>query len=242
MSTLSKIGAEVLAMLLPASCVGCGKILDPHVECFCIECRANMPTTNFHMDCDNPMAVKLRAQCAVVENAAAQYYYTYGGNWRTVIHNIKYRGMWYAAYRIGYIYGCELKESELYQDVDLVVPIPLHFTRMLRRRYNQSELIASGIAKALGVTVDRRTVVRHRNNKSQVTRTKMERWENVEGIFSVKRPAKFDRKHILLVDDVFTTGATIISCIEAISAAAPTCRISVATLAVSRNVVNKHIA
>ena len=113
--------------------------------------------------------------------------------------------------------------------------MPLHLLRRLKRGYNQSEYLAEGIGRILERPVDPKAVVRHRYNDSQTRQSKHDRWDNVKGIFRVRHPERLAGKHLLLVDDVFTTGATICACAEAILAAAPDCRISVATLAVSKH-------
>jgi ComF family protein len=152
-----------------------------------------------------------------------------------MVHRFKYGGEWRAAYDMGRWYGAELRESGLYADVDVVVPVPLHLGRRLWRGYNQSEYIARGIARELGVEVDARSVRRHRYNSSQTSQRADERWDNVEGIFRVKRPERLHGKHILLVDDVFTTGATIMSLGSTILSAVENVRLSVAVLATSRH-------
>ena len=129
----------------------------------------------------------------------------------------------------------ELAAGGLYAGVDVVVPVPLHLRKRLHRGYNQAEYIARGIAESLGVPVDVHSVRRHRHNPSQALKEHRQRWENVRGIFSVRRPGRLCGKHILLVDDVLTTGATVTSCAEAILAAVPDVRISIAVLAVSRH-------
>lgn len=235
MSTLSNLFEDLLSLIFPNECLGCGKLLTGRVKWICLECHATMPSTYFHLSESNPVADKLRSLCPTVVNATSQFYYINKGHWRNAIHEIKYHGAWRAATQMGYWYGCELIESPLYQDIDIIVPIPIHFSRRLKRRYNQSEKIADGLAKAMGVRVKRRALRRMRNNPSQVTRQKRERWSNVSNIFTVLRPEQLSGKHILLVDDVFTTGATLISCIETILRETENCRISVATLAVSRN-------
>lgn len=136
---------------------------------------------------------------------------------------------------MGRQYGAELKSGGLYDDVDAVVPVPLHYRKLLHRGYNQSTYIARGIASELGVKADTGLLRRRRNNPSQARKMHAERWDNVEDLFAVRRSAERLRgRHILLVDDVFTTGATVVACIEALHRAMPECRISVAALAVSR--------
>lgn len=175
-----------------------------------------------------------------VERAAAFLWYVEGSPWRRVIHNFKYGGRWRVAYDLGRWYGVCLREGGLFADVDVVVPVPLHWRRRLGRGYNQSEYLARGIAQELGVECDFGSVRRSRYNASQVSRSAAERWDNVEGIFGVRHPERLQGKHILLVDDVFTTGATIMSLGSEILSRSEGVRLSVAVLATSRH--SLHIA
>ena len=132
------------------------------------------------------------------------------------------------------VLGRCLKESGLYDGVEVVVPLPLHPVKRCRRGYNQSEYIAEGIALQLGAEVDRRSVRRKRNTESQALKPRRERARNVDEAFAVRRPERLEGRHVLLVDDVFTTGSTMLSCAGEMLRAAPGCRISIAALAVSR--------
>jgi ComF family protein len=129
-----------------------------------------------------------------------------------------------------------LKSSGLYDDVDIVVPIPLHYKKLLKRSYNQSTYIAEGIARELGIDYNSHLLYRRRNNPPQARNKASQRWQNVEELFAVRNAKRLQGKHILIVDDVLTTGATICSCVEAILRVAPDCRVSVATLAVTRSI------
>ena len=151
----------------------------------------------------------------------------------------KYRGAWRTARAMGEWYGRCLKESGLYDDVEVVVPLPLHPVKRCRRGYNQSEYIAEGIAAQLGVEVDRRSVRRKRNTESQALKARRDRARNVEDAFAVVRPGRLAGRHVLLVDDVFTTGSTMLSCAGEILRSAPGCRISIAALAVSRHALGE---
>ncbi len=241
MSTLNNIFNDLLSLFFPAQCIACNTLLEGRSEMICTRCRGDIPLTYFHFDPENPMSLRLKAIHPNIEMAAAWFFYTSKGRWRQVIHEFKYRRSWHTAYKVAYWYGFDLLESPYFQSVDVVVPVPLHTSRLLKRRYNQSEMIAQGVADAMEISINRRSLRRHRNNPSQVTRSKKQRWNNVQGIFSVHRPELLEGKHILLVDDVFTTGATIISCVEALMEAIPSCRISVATLAVSQNEIIGNI-
>lgn len=166
-----------------------------------------------------------------IQHAAALFWFVDGSPWRSTIHHFKYDGAWLTAYNMGRWLGSLLRQSGNFDDIDLVVPIPLHWRRRLMRGYNQSEYIARGIAAELGAKIDFRTLYRHRYNRSQTSKQRTERWDNVEGIFRMRNNEAFSEKHILLVDDVFTTGSTIISAAQTILRTTPSCRISVATIA-----------
>lgn len=234
MLTLSDLWNELLSAIAPAHCVACSERLSSRQYWICSSCRADIPLTNFHLERENPMLDKLKPLCPAISYASAHYFFVHKGRWRGVIHNIKYKGDWLSARRLGYWYGSDLAQAAISEEIDVIIPIPLHPLKRLKRGYNQSEHIAHGISKALNMKVDTSSVRRVRNNPSQVSLSSSNnRWDNVDGIFSVKRNHKLNGKHILLIDDVFTTGATILSCAEAILASAPDCTISVATLAVS---------
>lgn len=233
MSILSDLFHDVGALFFPPRCPVCGSTLPEGCSLVCTRCRADAPLTGFWREADNPMTRRLWGLMPVTR-ASALLYYAKGSGWRRLIHRFKYKGAWRLALEAGRWYGEELCESGLYDDVDVIVPVPLHRFKLLRRGYNQSEYLAEGIAAGLRVEVDRRSVVRIRNNPSQARTPRPERSRNVEGAFAVRRPEALTGRHVLLVDDVFTTGETLLSCGEAIRRAAPGCRISIAALAVSR--------
>ncbi len=189
--------------------------------------------TGFAEQPDNPMRERLTAMVPI-EHASALFYFIAGSDWRKAVHDFKYHGRWSHARNLGVWFGHILHKSRNYDDIDLVVPVPLHTRKRLSRGYNQSDYIADGIASALGVKVAHHALVRKINNESQTRHSRNERWSNVEGIFKVKSADQLSGKHILLVDDVFTTGATIIACCETILSACSDVRISVATLSVSQ--------
>lgn len=234
MSILSNFFTELGALLFPPLCPVCGKTMGAGERTVCTRCRTTIPLTRFWEEFDNPMTRRLWGLVPVF-HASALFFFVEGGGWRKLIHSFKYHGAWRLARDMGRWYGSYLADSGLYDDVEVVVPVPLHLRKRLKRGYNQSEYLAEGIAAELGVEVDRRSVIRHRNNPSQALSRKSDRWENVEGIFGVRRPERLSGRHILLVDDVFTTGATIASCADAILRSVPDCRISIAALAVSKH-------
>lgn len=223
------------SLLFPSECMACGCSVTREMSGLCPKCRYEIPLTYYWRDEDNILRKRLNGVTPIV-HASAFLFYRDGGVWRKLIHRFKYSGEWQLAYNMGLYYGAELKASGLYDDVDVVVPVPLHAFKTMRRGYNQSTYLAEGIAKSLGVEVDRGSLRRSRNNPTQTRQTTADRWKNVDGLFRVRRPNRLKNKHILLVDDVLTTGATILACAAAIYAVLPEVRVSVAALAAARRV------
>ncbi len=234
MSILSDALSDIFALLFPVRCIGCNCLLNSRRDIICSHCLSRMPFTLFHTQEVNEMEAEIKRLRPEVQSAAAQFYFARESRWRRIIHEIKYHHAWRAAYYLGYRYGLELKKSSRFKGIEVIVPVPLHPWRQMGRGYNQSELIARGMAKALGAKVNSSSLKRIRYNKSQVkTSQKEERWQNVKGIFALRHPKRLEGRNILLVDDVFTTGATMIGCIDTVRQAC-NCKIWVATLSISR--------
>ena len=158
-----------------------------------------------------------------VVQASGFLFFVHGSGWRQLIHGFKYRGSWRTAREMGEWYGRYLSESGLYADVECVVPLPLHPFKRCRRGYNQSEYIAEGIAAQLGVPVERRrSVYRRRNTASQARKSHRERPGMSKGPLRFRHPERLAGRHLLLVDDVMTTGATLLSCADEILRSVPT--------------------
>lgn len=238
MSILSDILLPIVCLISPRQCPICGEEIETYGPPVCPLCEMMAPMTNFHFKEENPMMTQFWGLMPI-HHASAFVWYIHGSGWQRTIHNIKYHNSYYLALKLGEWWATFLSQSEYYRGVDAIVPVPLHWRRRLGRTYNQSEYIAEGLAKGLGVKMISNAVRRTQYNDSQVKHTASERWENVEGIFSVTRPEKLNGKHLLLVDDVFTTGATIISLGNAILAATEGVTLSVATLAASSSRFDK---
>ncbi len=231
---------EILGLFFPEQCPACRRPLPEGADFLCPDCRWDIPLTEYCHEHDNPV-FRMFDGLVPCEEAASLFLFHGHSRFRDMVHGFKYYGQWRTARRLGEWLGRELKASGLYEGIDLVIPIPLHTRKFIRRGYNQSEYIAEGVASVLGAAVDRRSVVRRKYNKSQaLSKHKHDRWDNVAGIFGVRSPEALEGKRVLLLDDVLTTGATIASCAEAMLAAAPGCRISIATLAVSGTEIKKR--
>lgn len=217
---------DIFHLFVPRVCPACGKPLVEGEQTFCTLCRMNAPLTKHPTEAHNGLMEHLR-ESVPIERAAALLRFTKGSGWQRTIHEFKYSGSWRIALECGRWLGEALAEGGLYYDVDVVVPVPLHRRKLLHRGYNQADYIAQGVAVALSRPRSVGNLIRHTNNPSQARKHNRERWENVEGIFTVVRPEEFAGKHILLVDDVITSGATIGSCAEEILRRVPSAKVSI---------------
>lgn len=177
----------------------------------CTLCYVSIPRTNYHLSPDNPVEQLFWGRC-MITRAAAFSFYSKGSRIRKLIHNLKYKGVREIGEELGKIYGNNLKCSDFLTDIDLIIPVPLHPSRQKKRGFNQSEIISKGIADATGLVIDSDSLRRAELSDTQTTRSRYDRWINVEGIFEVIRSENLKGKHILLVDDVITTGSTIDAC------------------------------
>ena len=232
---LRHIAQDLAGLFYPPVCPVCGGMMGEGNVLICTYCRNEIPLTFFCAQEHNSVRERLWELQLPVVNAASFFFFVHGSGFRELVHTFKYRGGWKLAREMGEWFGAEIAAGGIYSDIDVIVPVPLHIRKRLRRGYNQAEYIAEGLASALGRPVDLHSVRRRVHNKSQTLSDRSKRWDNVAGIFDVRRPEALAGKHILLVDDVLTTGATLISCGREILSQVPDCRLSVATLAVSRN-------
>jgi ComF family protein len=208
MSYIYDLWDDFISLLFPRLCYGCGNHLMRNENLICTECYVTIPRTNYHKMEENPVAQIFWGRC-MIERAAAFSYYNKGSRIRNLIHNMKYKGVKEVGYELGRIYGLSFRGSDFVSGIDLIVPVPLHPSKIRMRGFNQSECISAGIADATGLIVNTAAIVRVTGSSTQTKRSRYDRWTNVEGIFSVTDPDLIKGKHILLIDDVITTGSTI---------------------------------
>ncbi len=229
--SIKYLWSDILAVIYPPKCLVCRDPIHISGSLICTKCFSRISFTKFWSRRDNLMAQHACDLQPIIENASAMLFYdSYS---RDMIHRLKYRGEWRTAEYLGEIFGAYLAREELYAHVDVVVPVPIHPLRRFLRGYNQSEYIARGIASKMGIEVNSHSLYRCRYTSAQARKSKIERWGDDSDIFRVRSLDRLRGRHILLVDDVYTSGATIHRCVEVLSRALPECRISVATVAAS---------
>jgi ComF family protein len=231
MNYLSDLWDDFLSLLFPRLCYACGNHLLRNEKLICTECYVLIPRTNYHLENDNPVARIFWGRCRI-EKAAAFSFYNRGSRIRHLIHNLKYKGIKDIGPELGKIYGMALSQSGFTRDIDLIIPVPLHPSKERIRGFNQSYLISEGISEATGVPVGAKLLKRKLKTETQTRKSRYDRWKNVEGSFSVEDPLSVRGKHILLIDDVITTGSTIESCATELLKTEGV-RVSVVALAVS---------
>jgi ComF family protein len=225
----SKMLRDFLSLIYPQLCMACGKSLYNKEVCLCTFCRYNLPKTNFHLQPENPVS-KLFWGRVNITSAASYYQFSKGGKVQKLIHQLKYKDQKEIGLFIGQLYGNDLRSSEVFNSVDLVIPIPLHPKKLKKRGYNQSALFAEGIGLSMNKMHDLTNVSREIAADSQTRKSRFNRWKNVESNFRVKYPEKLKNKHVLIVDDVITTGSTLEACAQAILAV-PGTKVSIVTIA-----------
>ncbi len=231
MNYLYDLWDDFISLLFPRICYGCGNQLMRNESLICTECYVLIPRTGYHNIEGNPVEQLFWGRC-YLERAAAFSFYTRGSRIRSLIHNLKYRGIREIGNELGRIYGLSLKSAGFTDGIDMIIPVPLHARKMRVRGFNQSELISAGISEVTGLPVDTVSLTRVVHSSTQTRRSRYDRWTNVEGIFMVMNASTLINNHILLVDDVITTGSTIESCACELLKL-PGVKISVAALAVA---------
>ena len=211
--------------------MSCGDSLVVGEEIICTTCLHKIPKTNLHLVKDNPIEKKFWGRVDI-ESATSYFYYSKGSPFQKLLHRLKYSKGKEIGVMLGKIAGLQLVESTRFENIDMLVPVPLHPNKLKKRGYNQSQCICQGLACAMNLPIDNHTLIRIVENPTQTKKSTYERWENTNGIFDVYDTEAFEGKHILLVDDVLTTGSTLIACIEAIKSKT-NAKISVFTIAVA---------
>lgn len=220
---------DFISLIFPQVCAACGKSLFKNEQVICMHCSYHLPKTNYHNDNDNPIA-KIFWGRTNIFSAAAYYNFGKGSQVQHLVHQLKYRGRKEIGTAIGSFYGYDLRKSKSFNTVETVIPVPLHPKKQKKRGYNQSEFFATGLAQSMSVPTDFTTLYRAVASETQTRKSRFSRWKNVETVFALRDAKALEGRHILLVDDVITTGATLEACAQTLLQI-PGVKLSIATIA-----------
>lgn len=203
--------ADFLRLFFPSTCLICGKRLGSFGMVLCLECEIRLPIMQ-HTDASRDPVCQIFWGRIPVQAGTALFRFEKGSAYQSLIHDLKYRGHWRTGLYLGRLLGQKLQRGPS-SDCDFVVPVPLHPKRLRQRGYNQSEFIARGISQVLGIPVQSKLIRRTKYQHSQTSLTRIERFQNMDRVFSLCRSTpELQNKKILLVDDIVTTGATLEAC------------------------------
>lgn len=204
---------DFVGLLFPEVCHICGNSLFKNEMTVCSRCFLHLPETHFHNDPDNPVARVFWGRVPL-QAATAMHYYRKGGSAQQLIHKLKYKGYQDIGIFLGNLLGTILKDHETFGSIESIVPVPLHKKKIKLRGFNQSECIARGIQEVMKTEIDTFSVSRSISSETQTKKSRYTRWENVSEIFVLNPDHQLANKHILVLDDVITTGSTMEACLN----------------------------
>lgn len=197
-------------LFYPKICMSCGNALKSQEEILCIKCLLRLPKTGFQFHEDNPISRVFWGRINI-EAATSFLFFSKQGRVQSLMHNLKYRGQKEVGIKLGSLFGEDLIKSPLFQNIDYIVPVPLHPKKLTKRGYNQSLMIAKGLSESMQIDINQ-DLKRKIHSSTQTKKSRYDRWKNVKDIFELSENNKLEGKKILLVDDVLTTGATLEAC------------------------------
>tara|TARA_R110002096_G_scaffold164503_3_gene332589 strand:+ start:47293 stop:47970 length:678 start_codon:yes stop_codon:yes gene_type:complete len=222
---------SLVNLFFPKVCYACHNAIGDNEDTICVACRNDLPVTNFHFN-DDESVIKVLYGRAKIEHGTALFRFEKKGLVQQLIHGLKYKGYENIGFVLGNWLGGELNEVDAYHTIDIVIPVPLHEKKLKTRGYNQVAKFGQQIAKALDADYKDDVLVKITNTKSQTTKGRFTRWTNSDELFALKNMEAIDNKHILLVDDIITTGATLEACINVLNQV-KNIKISIATMAIA---------
>jgi len=225
---------NIINLFFPETCFACNTLLSDNEKGICTVCRHELPITNYHLETENPVA-KVFYGRVKLEAATALLLFQKKGMVQHLLHNLKYKGHEEIGVILGKWLGHELKKSNQFGDIDVIIPVPLHKSKLRKRGYNQVAKFAQELANSLNAVYIDNVLVKTAITKTQVFKKRFARWDASKAIFNIQNPKLIEGKHILLVDDIITTGSTIESCYNALlnHSYNEGIKISVATMAIA---------
>ncbi len=221
--------ADFVSLLFPELCAACGESLMANEHLICTTCIYSLPYTDFHLQPDNIVARQFWGKINI-EAAYTLFYFTKGGKIQNLMHQFKYKGVKQIGNLLGNMAAERLTKNELFNTVDIIVPVPLHKKRMRERGYNQSTCFAEGLTEKLNAIVEEDNLIRAVATETQTHKSRFARFENMQEVFLINDTTRLENKHILLVDDIITTGSTLEACAAQLLKV-PGLKLSIATIA-----------
>jgi len=211
MLSIKDLLSDTFQLFYPHTCNGCGSDLLNKKNLLCLRCISELPYTDFAIHENNLIEKIFRGRLSI-KAAFSEFYFEKNELIQHLIHQLKYNNNKEIGIYLGEITGNSILKSNRFGNIDIMIPLPLNVIKEFKRGYNQAEIICRGINNSTQIPVIINNVIRYRATETQTRKHRSQRWENVESGFIVKDPSALTGKHILLVDDVITTGATIEAC------------------------------
>lgn len=205
---------DIYAVFYPEVCLCCHEHLTTNEKTICLNCRHDLPLTNFSGEKNNLIEKSFYGRIPVV-NATALFYFFKKGKVQELIHSLKYKNQQQVGTLLGNWLGIEILQSQNFLNIDYIIPVPLHKKKLKIRGYNQVTTFGKSLSETLNITFMESNLLRISSTKTQTKKIRFDRWKNVQELFFVKNPSTLDNKHILLIDDIITTGATLEACYTA---------------------------
>lgn len=233
LTSVANVATALRDVVWQRVCPVCRCALLQGEECLCLQCFTTLPRTNLHLHgykpSDNPVIDRLVNTSVPIYQGTAWFYYGSGSPFSRIILDAKFHNQPYLLRWAGRTCATELKDSGFFTDIDVILPIPIWISRFIARGYNQTEYICRGLSEATGIPIGNHLRAR-RPHKSQRSRNSQQRRMGLDNVFGVRDAQQLQGKHILIVDDVLTTGSTLRSALAAVHAAVPSAKLSVLTL------------
>jgi len=220
---------DFFGLIYPNLCLACGNGLKKSEATICTACQYFLPKTDFHFTRGNPIE-KIFWGRIKIESATSFYFFNKGSRVQRMIHQLKYHGKQQIGEKVGELFAQDVMIHDDFKNIELIIPVPLHAKKQKKRGYNQADCFAKGIANGSGIQYDSKIITRTVFTDSQTKKSRIDRWINVEEKFSLTNLERVNGKHVLLVDDVVTTGATLEACAQILTANS-NASISIATMA-----------
>lgn len=226
---IKELMEDFLSLVYPNICICCDEPMVKQEKIICSNCNIDLPRTYFHLLENNPIEQLFWGRVPI-EKATSYFLFQKGSRYQKLLHYLKYKGLREIGVEMGKRFAAELQQNSYFENTDVIVPVPLHPKKERKRGYNQSLAIAEGLAFNLKKELEPDNLYRKHYSETQTRKGRFERWENVSDLFDVREPDRFSNKHVLLVDDVVTTGSTLEACTQALQKYSPV-KVSIATLA-----------